>query len=462
MVIFNSTDPQHPFWKNDTSQETPFFWGGGKQYLRFGDAGVLVAVGGYLGPADNQKNAPLRDMSLIDVYDIATAKWLKVTAEGDVPPPRGGLCSAVSAAPDDSSFQMIIYGGFNGTNTLNDMYLLTMPAFRWIKVNTTAVGSPNLDTNMGRMNALCASYQDRQMLVVGGRSNLVLRTKSCDTGYPILRLLDTTTFQWQTSYPLPNTTYQIPQGVIDVIGGRSDGGAKPASEWQQTLGDLVPLFSKIVPRYHPPALDLRSISRNESKSSTTSTQNSSAGTNPRESQGLQPSDSSANSKPSAGIIAGAVIGAAGVMLLISTAMYIFLFRRRRRRQVQAEIQVNSWEKSELSSADSSKPWARTYQLTRAEVDGSKTQSSEPTEVEAAQRYELPSAPPETFVYELAAVRGEDEDGEKQGPDEDDLGYEDASNSDRSRKEGEEEDDELVSPLTQRSESLRDHRERSSL
>lgn len=174
-------------------------------------------------------------MNDIQVYDIAAGTWFAINATGDVPKPRTNFCSALAAAPDDSSFQLIIYGGndsddrFGGSGPpyMSDVYMLVLPAFQWVKVNTN---SPTNSSSTGaepRSNQFCTTYHDRQFVVLGGTNNF--DNVSCDSNLPALKMLDLTTFEWQTQYPLQDTTYKLPQAVIDIVGGDPDGGAKPAS-----------------------------------------------------------------------------------------------------------------------------------------------------------------------------------------------------------------------------------------
>ena len=309
MVIFNASNPLQPTWQNVTNDNAPYFYAATTQYVRFGDAGVLISVGGFVTESTSDGVAQRREMNSVQVYDIANDKWSTVFATGDTPPPRSRMCSALSAAPDDSSFQMVMHGGWDETNPLGDVYVLTMPAFHWIKMNTT--GGNSVDNP--RMDHFCSSHQDRSMLVVGGKSQLDANTSNinCTDGYSAVRLLDTTTFQWQDQYPLADTTYQVPQAVIDVIGGSPTGGAKTASAFSQTLGDNLAIFSKTIPHYdpdHPP--------QNAPKAASSTGPTSSP-------------SSSSSSGTSSGTIAGAAVGGVVGAAVLLGAAGLFYFRRRR-------------------------------------------------------------------------------------------------------------------------------------
>ncbi len=88
------------------------------------------------------------------VYDIFSNVWYLVQATGDLPEHRSEFCSGVSSAPDDSSFQITMHGGwdqFTGL-ALDDVYVLTLPAFEWILVD--AQNDP--DNGVGRNRHDCS------------------------------------------------------------------------------------------------------------------------------------------------------------------------------------------------------------------------------------------------------------------------------------------------------------------
>lgn len=268
---------------------------------------------------------------------------------------------------------------------MNDLYLLTLPAFHWIKVQSDTSQDSKEVVNQGRFNHLCASQSERQMIVVGGRNVDDFKQFSCDPRYSQIKLLDTSTFQWQTQYPLKNTTYQVPKIVTDIIGGGPDGGAKPASAWAQTLGDTVNLFSKTIPKYNPPQMKILDSSNRTSGSNTTpgSTQDSSGST-------LGP-----------GIISGIVVGTAGGMIIMGVAVYLIMAKRRRHRRQETEAVEADWQKPELSSGHSSKPSAGIPQSSMVEAEGDDPVKLIPKELTAHCRSELPSTDQEESAFELS-------------------------------------------------------------
>lgn len=356
LVVFNSSDPQNPTWKNVTSDDLPYFRLPSTQYVRYGSEGILAVIGGRLATGDD---AALRQMNSIQIYDIAAGKWFIQIATGNAPPRNLGYCSTVSAAPDDSSMHIILYGGWlNDQGDLDEgfarqagVYMLIMPAFHWIKINTTSVSGLSRTTE-GRISHKCITYKERQLLVFGGRyGQLYNENVNCRMFSP-LRMLDLTTFQWQREWPLKNTTYQVPQAVIDIVGGGPFGGAKPANTWQQTLGDHVSLFSKTIPRYDPDHPPQYNVSTNVSPENGAATTLSST-----------PGADSAHRKAA---ITGAVVG--GVAGLASISVAVFLVLRRCRSPRRRDAERKPWHKPELgteretSSLTARKDWNRRHEM----------------------------------------------------------------------------------------------------
>lgn len=375
---FDATDPQHPVWRNVSASKAPPYTEGVTEYLRFGKAGIYVSVGGYtpLSPPapTGPFLGPLVDMKLTSVYDIAASEWSTITAEGDIPPPRQGACSAVAAAADYSSFQLHMYGGETDQGeTLDDLYILTIPAFRWIKIQSKSSPDSDRTANQGRYASMCASYQDRQMIVLGGRNADKYSDFRCNPQYPMLKLLDTSTFEWQTQYPLKNTTYEVPKVVTDVIGGGPRGGAKPASAWQQTLGDKVTLFNRTIPKYKPPQI-FGTVNSNSTGSASRVGSNRNTAT-------------------------AAAVGTIGGLVLLAGSASLFIIKRRRR-HLAVEAEQAYWDKPELGARRSSGSVAGIVQTRKVEVQGSSPEDILPKEMDAHDRHEMPSGSEQGLVHEL--------------------------------------------------------------
>lgn len=378
LVIMNSSNPQNPTWLNVTDNDTPYFWGPTTQYVRMGQQGILVSVGGY----DSFAQTVQRNMSAVQVYDIASGKWSVVTATGDIPLSRSEFCSALSAASDDSSFQMTIYGGWNLDNNraFEDVYVLTMPAFQWIKISDTGNNETKLAQNAGKRRHFCNSYEDRSMIVLGGavlHDDTAFDLQQCNSSFPPIKLLDVSTFQWHSQFPLPDTKYQVPSPVIDVVGGDINGGAKAASTWHS--GAELDLFSKTIPRYN--------YSNPTSGVSTLKGEDSSSSTGSGAAKTTSSSGSSSSSTPVGAIVGGVVGGVAGLAISAALVYFACVYRRHNKRKALPEV-----EKPELpheSPQPSFAPGRPTFQT--HEVYGTDPDVFKPKELGGGQGI-LPEVP----------------------------------------------------------------------
>ncbi|KAK3939533.1 hypothetical protein QBC46DRAFT_364800 [Diplogelasinospora grovesii] len=150
---------------------------GAMVYIPVRDGGMLVYFGGI---QDLYRNGTVTGQPMNDIYlyDVLSAKWYL----------RRFYAGATWAA-DQSSYNIYLYGGAGfGPNVtgFDDVYILTIPSFQWIKLCDAPdqYGQHNLD--MGEQNPEKAPWQ----LFV------------------------------------PNlTTYAVPDPIIKVVGGDGNGGA---------------------------------------------------------------------------------------------------------------------------------------------------------------------------------------------------------------------------------------------
>ncbi|KAI9708296.1 MAG: hypothetical protein M1820_004000 [Bogoriella megaspora] len=234
----------------------------------FGQEGILLGLAGGTATTYTQ-------MNVIDVYDIATSTWYKQSTNGTSPGFRVNPCAVVAAAPDGSSYNMYMYGGQNlipaGHQTqYNDTWILTLPSFTWIEVNTDGQTLPP-----SRAGHTCNVW-DAQMIVVGG---YVGEELSCDS--PGIYNFDMSNLKWVNSFTAlssgtsensnpevnPGTSngqnnpfnqqpaqigssntsglqgsygYKVPEAVISVIGGDPNGRATITAPAQSaTSGPLA-------------------------------------------------------------------------------------------------------------------------------------------------------------------------------------------------------------------------------
>ena len=179
------------------------------------------------------------------------------------------------------------------------------------------------------------------MIVLGGELQnpaQAFNASACDQLYPAIKLLDTTTFEWQTEFPLANTTYAVPKQVSDVIGGGPNGGATmlaPPGNFQNST--IAEIFSKRLARYNSSNPDTSGVGK-----VSTVTTSSNAGSTHRSSN-------------RSGAIAGGVIGGIATFALIGATLYFCLLKRKRSQQPGAHED----HKLELSAQPSTPDRAKT-------------------------------------------------------------------------------------------------------
>ncbi len=227
LLKYDSTVQNNLRWTNITQDadggSIPSNIGGAMVHVPMGKLGVLLIIGG----ADSSRKGTQYagydwddiPMDEISVYDIDTNVFYDIKATGDIPPiSRSNVCHSVSRSPDSSSFQVTIYGGWNlaeGAST-EDVYVLTVPSFRWIKMTTDNVEAVNEET--GRDSSTCATWNEAQMVVLGGRGRIGIEVVDCDPSFPPIRVLDLAEYKWQSEFE-PNRNYSVHRNISAVIGG---------------------------------------------------------------------------------------------------------------------------------------------------------------------------------------------------------------------------------------------------
>lgn len=194
-------------------------------------------------------------MNVIDVYDIDSSTWYKQATSGPTPQIRVNPCAVAVSSADGSSAQVYMYGGQNlipyGEQTqYDDIWILTIPAFTWIQVNTQGQANPP-----ARAGHTCNIW-NAQMVVVGG---YVGQELSCES--PGVYVFNTSSLAWQNSYNALETDdslnrqksqqddpaalqgsfgYAVPDTVQSVIGGNAVGAATITAPAQSaTQGPLA-------------------------------------------------------------------------------------------------------------------------------------------------------------------------------------------------------------------------------
>ena len=116
-----------------------------------------------------------------------------VTATGDIPLDQSKLRSVISASPDDSSFQITFFGGYNIYEgvAFEDVYVLAISAFRWINITSTNNQETQLSADAGRYATSCALYEDRQMIILGGDlilegNSVIANAQACNASWGVI------------------------------------------------------------------------------------------------------------------------------------------------------------------------------------------------------------------------------------------------------------------------------------
>ncbi|KAH7316561.1 hypothetical protein B0I35DRAFT_451549 [Stachybotrys elegans] len=298
---------------------------GAMVWIPAGDSpGMLVYLGGIQNLNGTSSPQPLDQ---VFVYDTNGDQWSTQEATGVIPQNRRQFCTDVAWAPDKSSFNIYLWGGHSvfppvtDAQSYNDIYILTLPSFTWVKAYPDRQGNATLPPRLRHYSGSCNMVKSMsQMFVIGGTYT---DTDACDTAANIWGVHNWWTGTYNNdgnnndSWALydPNvTTNVVPFHVYDVVGGNKEGGAtvtEPSGGFSQEnrpLSDLMarrPGFAERTPTRAIPG----------------------------------PTGSSDSSSGSGGLSTGAIVGIAigstvGFVLLLFAW---FLFGRRvvRRRQARA-------------------------------------------------------------------------------------------------------------------------------
>lgn len=124
------------------------------------------------------------------------------------------FCSVMAPA-SDGTFNIYIYGGFDGINAgstpSDDVYILSVPSFTWVKVYSG-------QSSHGRSGHKCIKVYPDKMFVLGGiyKNDPLI---CLDGGF--LQVFNLNTLEFQDSYD-PNdwSNYSVPSIVTHNIGGK--------------------------------------------------------------------------------------------------------------------------------------------------------------------------------------------------------------------------------------------------
>jgi len=282
-------------------------------YIPASGSGLLIYFGGVQYPYGNETEIS-QPMDEIIIYEIAEGKWYRQQATGDIPPDRRKSCGGAAWPKDQSSYNIYIYGGFGfGENAtgFDDVWILTMPAFEWIKWYPDTAGVQAYPHG----SLTCNVVNNTQMIVMGGNFTF---SDMCDAptiqGQHNLNLgqNDVTHAKW-AAYQTNITGYDVPADILKVTGGTSQGGASvkaPSGGWGSP--DLSVYFAE----------EASFTARNATRTIPTPT------STPTPPPTIIPNPPHKKSS-SLGPIAGGVVG--GIVLLAALALLAFCLIRKKRR-----------------------------------------------------------------------------------------------------------------------------------
>ncbi|KAK6503831.1 hypothetical protein TWF481_008837 [Arthrobotrys musiformis] len=246
-------------------------------------------------------------METIFIHDTETDDWYRQRTNGSPPIPRGHFCATAIKAPDNSSTQILVFGGF-GEGHPSDVFALSLPSFTWIRLEQR---SPDFLPGPGiRLQPSCDIVNNRFFTIFAGRSLVGGDTANCDTRQNALFMYDLTEREWIIDYDPDARDYTIPEPVYQAIGGNSSGYATmtepPSGFAEPTMAELFAI--------------------------TTPSPTSSAPTGTETS--IPPTETSApgGKKASPGGIAGGVI--AGVIIIIGALVWLYFRKKKRYRQIE--------------------------------------------------------------------------------------------------------------------------------
>ncbi|RVX74682.1 hypothetical protein B0A52_01809 [Exophiala mesophila] len=217
--------------------------GAGLAWIPVSDQGLLVVIGGVEYPMDAygpgyfnttmilQNNATGPGfMETVSVYDVNNNSWFSQPTTGNIPPQLTGFCTVVTHEAEPTSYQIYVYGGYNGVDLYGDinpdLYILSVPSFHWTKTMP-----PRPDPLGGRWGHVCVTPYPDQMFVIGGQGSF--NTPKLSEG-KIVEFLNMSSLTWQDEYnPRTWSNYTIPQAVRDV----SDP-ARTADDMDAALAEL--------------------------------------------------------------------------------------------------------------------------------------------------------------------------------------------------------------------------------
>ncbi|KAI0128660.1 hypothetical protein BJ170DRAFT_340465 [Xylariales sp. AK1849] len=328
-------------WTNITGPDDIGRAEGTMLYIPASDGGMLI----YFGGVQDLTNGTIagQPMDRIFVYDMASSRWYRQKASGDVPGMGARFCAGITWAADQSSYNIYLYGGAGiapSTSGFDDVYILSLPSFTWMKMypGKGSAGEEQYPHNTLSCNVIDGS----QMIIIGG--TFPLDDTTCDApeqyGSHGLDLGEQNPdgSPWYL-YRRNITSYIVPTLISSIIGGNPDGAAtKTSPDGGFDAADLKVLMGR---KYTAP---IRSPTRD-----------------------IRGSADPSPTPISHGAIAGVAVG--GAVVLIAFVAGCWLCVRRRRRRKQYSLQPCSPQSHHSSHHTPIAPTGQSPWLHRADTGG---------------------------------------------------------------------------------------------
>ncbi|KAI6373727.1 hypothetical protein MCOR25_003356 [Pyricularia grisea] len=288
-----------------------------------GHGGLVFFIAGSQTSADPRSPSDVyMPMETVQFYDTLTRTFHKQSTSGaEMPALRSKPCIVATQARGSdglhSSYEIFMFGGQKGGHLVDaDIWILTIPGFRWFK-------APDTEPYNARIDHDCAVIGPgrRHMISVGGRNDNS-DIPGRDYWMNGVGIYDMTNLTWSVPHVLDGPAYEKPQAVREwYAAGNLDSVVFENRETARIFGL-------------------------ESQSS-------------GEDSGSQPSPPSPPSPPSeqtqlpiAAIVGGVLAGVVVILSAVSAAIFI---RRRRRRQDNSNTQEGNGEVDKKTAEASDKP-----------------------------------------------------------------------------------------------------------
>ncbi|KHN96583.1 kelch repeat protein [Metarhizium album ARSEF 1941] len=213
---------------------------GAMVWIPAGDAqGLLVYMGGVVSNSSNGTVDP-QPLDKIFVFDATSNMWSTQMATGEIPQNRRQFCMDVAWAPDKSSFNIYLWGGLSvpppvvNVTSFNDVYILTLPSFVWIKADPKNPGNGTRPD--GHYSVSCNMVKSMsQMLIIGGIYTNPNACDLADTAWAQHNFWTGTRYNegdykdyWGLFEP-NRTSNVVPSDVYKAVGGNRYGSATQTS-----------------------------------------------------------------------------------------------------------------------------------------------------------------------------------------------------------------------------------------